>query len=176
MTTPSLGSLSFDNLTPKFTVRVRGGVDVEIGLTRDERLRLRIVQDGRALESARRHPWGRDQHARILAGFGRTVEVCGRKGAAQPRDGAGPGELFAGRVIAGAQGAPGRGADRWHFACAGQVSFERQGFGPGWRDGQRRRRCDSGERGTNVSEHLILPGRGYPSAPWPDTRLHPQGH
>ena len=87
VTTPSLVSLSFDHLTPQFTVRVRGGVDVEVGPTRDERLRLPIVQDSRALESARRHPWGRDQHARSLAGFGRTVEVCGRKGAAQPGDG-----------------------------------------------------------------------------------------
>src|SRR4051794_32557577 len=82
--TPFLVSLSFDHLTPQFTIRVRGGVDVEVGPTRDERLRLRIVQDSRALESPRRHPWGRDQHARILAGFGRTVEVCGRKGPLSP--------------------------------------------------------------------------------------------
>jgi len=109
--TPSLVSLSFDHLTPQFTVRARGGVDVEVGPTRDERLRLRLMQNSRALESARRHPWGRDQHARILAGFGRTVEVGGRKGAAQPGDGAGPGEPFAGRVIR----FPGEGAgwDSW---------------------------------------------------------------
>src|SRR5215210_9403646 len=91
--------LSFDHLTSKFTVRVPGGVDVEVGLPLYEHLSLIVGQDSRAPESARRHPWGRDQHARILAGFGRTVEVCGRKGAAQPGDGAVPGELFAGRVI-----------------------------------------------------------------------------
>src|SRR5215203_3145845 len=92
-------SLSFDHLTPKFTVRVPGGVDVEVGLPLNEHLSLIVVQDSRAPEGTRRHPWGRDQHACILARFRRTMEVSGRKGAAQPRDGAVPGELFASRVI-----------------------------------------------------------------------------
>ena len=50
-------------------------MDVEVGLTRYERLRLIVVQDRRAPERTGRHPWGRDQHTCNLARFGRTMEV-----------------------------------------------------------------------------------------------------